>query len=182
MSTAPSNPNPPTLAYASSPAPRRFGGSLFGWVLWIGLAIVIFLLLNSKGRSGSRREIPLSELRARLMNGEVAEIVIEDDLVVGRFNLPTLISGTNVLEFRTDLPGGMGQNWSFVNWVLEHANGAEVRTDSSKNLLMNLLLPLVPWLLIFGFIWFFVFRQLRRAGCQPVAQTPLPVYVVNTPN
>ena len=28
----------------------------------------------------------------------------------------------------------------------------------------NILLPVSPWLLIFGFIWFFVFRQLRKGG------------------
>ena len=34
-------------------------------------------------------------------------------------------------------------------------------SKNQSNLLMNILLPLVPWLLIFGFVWFFVFRQLR---------------------
>src|SRR5437588_141970 len=30
--------------------------------------------------------------------------------------------------------------------------------------LLQFVLPMVPWILIFGFIWFFVFRQLRGAG------------------
>jgi hypothetical protein len=38
--------------------------------------------------------------------------------------------------------------------------------------------PLIPWLLIFGFIWFFVFRQLRMQGVR--GQQPTPVYVVNS--
>ena len=29
---------------------------------------------------------------------------------------------------------------------------------------MNIILPFIPWLLIFGFIWFFVFRQLRNSA------------------
>src|SRR5437667_9776892 len=29
---------------------------------------------------------------------------------------------------------------------------------------MNILLPLIPWLLIIGFIWFFIFRQLRNSA------------------
>jgi len=29
---------------------------------------------------------------------------------------------------------------------------------------VNILLPLVPWLLILAFIWFFVFRQLRNSA------------------
>ena len=40
----------------------------------------------------------------------------------------------------------------------------KVEAKNQSNLLMNILLPLVPWLLIFGFIWFFVFRQLRNSA------------------
>jgi preprotein translocase subunit YajC len=52
--------------------------------------------------------------------------------------------------------------------------------ETSANLLVNVLLPLVPWFLIFAFIWFFVFRQLRRA--QPGEPKPAPVYIVTPEN
>jgi hypothetical protein len=35
---------------------------------------------------------------------------------------------------------------------------------ANSNSLRDLLVPLIPWLLIFGFIWFFAFRQLRNVG------------------
>jgi hypothetical protein len=36
----------------------------------------------------------------------------------------------------------------------------------------KLVLPLIPWLLIFGFIWFFVFRQVRSRHRKAWEQTP----------
>src|SRR5207247_1206744 len=39
-----------------------------------------------------------------------------------------------------------------------------VKVENNTNLILQVLLPLIPWLLIFGFIWFFVFRQLRNSA------------------
>jgi ATP-dependent Zn protease len=65
----------------------------------------------------------------------------------------------------------MGSNWDFVRWLLENSRGtATVEIRNANNVLVNILLPLIPWLLIFGFIWFFVFRQLRKTSCIKTAQ------------
>jgi cell division protease FtsH len=47
---------------------------------------------------------------------------------------------------------------------MKQRGATKVEAKNQSNLLMNILLPLVPWLLIFGFIWFFVFRQLRNSA------------------
>ena len=45
--------------------------------------------------------------------------------------------------------------------------------ENNQNLLSTILIPLIPWLLIFAFIWFFVFRQLRNsAGAGTAAMVP----------
>jgi YcxB-like protein len=54
----------------------------------------------------------------------------------------------------------------------------------SPDYLINILLPVIPWLLIFGFIWFFVIRQIRKSGVagappestlyEPGKEPPLP--------
>jgi len=36
--------------------------------------------------------------------------------------------------------------------------------QSSDSWLMHVILPMIPWLVIFALIWFFVFRQIRAAG------------------
>lgn len=75
---------------------------LFGWVLFIGLAIMLFVLLRRGGGRG----------------GRPAAAPITPDLFPDK------------------------------------------------------LLAIVPWLLIFGFIWFFVFQQLRRQVNQRWERTP----------
>src|SRR5687767_16030740 len=48
----------------------RFGRGLFGWVLFIGLAIMLFMLLNKQG--GTFKTIPLSEFMNILEPGSGA--------------------------------------------------------------------------------------------------------------
>jgi ATP-dependent Zn protease len=69
-----------------------------------------------------------------------------------------------------------------MQWLMDHRQDAEVRVENNANPLVNLLLPLVPWLLIFLFIWYFVFRQLRNANRQQAQPKATPVYIVNPEN
>jgi hypothetical protein len=66
------------------------------------------------------------------------------------------------VAFATELPAGTSGNWGFTQWLLENGQGAKITVNNQSNLIVNILLPLIPWLLIFFFIWFFVFRTLRR--------------------
>ncbi len=47
---------------------------------------------------------------------------------------------------------------------MKNRGDTKVDAENSSNLVTTILLPLVPWLLIFGFIWFFLFRQLRNSA------------------
>jgi hypothetical protein len=93
----------------------RFGRGLFGWVLFIGLAIMLFMLLNS-------RQAP---------------------------------------------PGTAGP----------------VPRPVANSYVHNILLPVLPWVLIFGFVWFFVFRQIRRSGiyADPKTRPQSTLYEPGTP-
>jgi len=175
---------PPVMNYASPgttrpPRTPSFARGIFGWVLFIGLTVMLFVVLQGKRQPSF--EIPLSELTTELSNGNVREVVVDGDTLRGHFvkspaNRP---SASAVGAFRVELPPTMSQSWSFLQWLLDHRMDAEVRVENNQNLLVNLLLPLVPWLLIFLFVWFFVFRQLRKASTQP---RPTPVYIINPEN
>ena len=97
-------------AAGSAPTPWRKRASLFGWVLFIGLAVMLFMLMQR------------------------------------RPNMPAPAPPA--------MPAMPGRPPAPVPAPL-----------------LNIVLPLIPWLLIFGFIWFFVFRQLRKssviAGAKP---------------
>ena len=157
-------------AAATSVHTRR---RIFSWVIFIGLITFVLLLIRVPQPSGTM--IALSDFAERLEKGQVASIAIAPDEVVGDFTTAQTIDGQQVTQFRAALPMGMGSDWSFVQWMLEHRGVAVISADRQSNLVLNVFIPLIPWLLIFLFIWFFVYRVLRRG------QEPLRVLVVNPP-
>ncbi len=139
----------------------RYGRGLFGWVLFVVLAIMLITLLQMKGKP---TQIALSEFSQRLTQNLVQSVVVEGDELEGTFRTFQVIGGAQVQYFRTSIPAGATSQWQFTQWLLEHAGNAEVKAENNQNILINMLVPLIPWLLIFGFIWFFVFRQLRNSA------------------
>jgi ATP-dependent Zn protease len=159
------------LPYAEPSTPvRGLGRSIIGWVLFVGLAVMLFLFLQ-KDR-GSRARITLSEFQRMLEQGQVAEAKIDHDAVYGTVRGITLTtsSGSATGLFYANGPKDANGNWLFIEWVLRNSNGAVVDVEPHRGALTDVIVPLIPWLLIFGFIWFFVLRQLRKSQpAQPVA-------------
>ncbi len=146
------NPNGPGL---------RFGRGLFGWVLAVGVVIMLITLMQMKGKSPT---ISLSELTNQLKDNNVQSVIIDGDEVEGKLIAPKVIGTDKVSDFRTPIGPNATSNWDFTAWLLANRGEAEIKVDNNQNLLINMLLPLIPWVLIFGFIWFFVFRQLRNSA------------------
>ncbi len=148
--------------------PMRFGRGLFGWVLFVALAIMLVVMFNQHNKSSTL--IPLSAFDARLKKDVVKYVLIEGNEVSGDFVRPEtvedstgqLVSG--VVHFRTKLSTDSVVPWETIKYITDNAGSAVVTVQDSQNLLINILVPIIPWLLIFAFIWFFVFRQLRNAG------------------
>ena len=71
-------------------------------------------------------------------------------------------------QFKVEIPAGNAQQWQMTQYLLSKANEkgrvTTLRAENSQSLVVNILVPLIPWLLIFGFVWFFVFRQLRNSA------------------
>ncbi len=142
----------------------RFGRGLFGWVLFVAVVVMGFMLLN-KGNT-IYAPIPLSEFISRLDSDRVRELTIESDKILGEFRElePIGEKGERIGKFQTALPNGVTQTWDLTSYILEHRKNAKVNVENSPNWLLQVVVPLIPWLLIFGFIWFFVFRQLRNSA------------------
>jgi cell division protease FtsH len=145
-----------------NPGGVRFGRGAFGWVLFIGLAIMLFVLLQ-KGRGGAT-PIRADEFDTRFKAGLVKELTIEGDSVTGLFRDKQNINGQEVTAFRTEYPSGITTSFDFFRWIMDNRGTAAVKVENPNNTILTLLIPLIPWLLIIGFIWFFVFRQLRNSA------------------
>jgi cell division protease FtsH len=142
----------------------RFGRGVFGWVLFVGLAIMLFMLLNNNRRS--YHEIPWSTFETKLKEDQVKTLTVEGDEITGQFLTAIEVEGRadKIEHFKTTLMSGNSGDWRFIEWLNEHRGTAAVTLRNNQNLILQVLLPLIPWLLIFGFIWFFVFRQLRNSA------------------
>ena len=144
----------------------RFGRGLLGWVLFIGLAIMLFVLLQQKNNVHTL--IPLSEFHTLLQDSKVQVVRIDGDELIGELVEPQVVPGASskdkIQRFRTVLPTGTSSSPELTLWLLNNRQTAKVEAENSQNLLFNILIPIVPWLLIFGFIWFFIFRQLRNSA------------------
>src|SRR5947208_7063311 len=71
----------------------RFGSQrgLFGWVLFIALAILLFMLLNKTSQQHSL--IPVSDFESRLTDDKVRKLIVQSDDVLGEFRNPESIPG-----------------------------------------------------------------------------------------
>jgi ATP-dependent Zn protease len=94
----------------------------------------------------------------------VKTLTIDGDKIMGEFRKTEAIDDQQVGKFQTPLPAGSSQTWELTKWVLENRHNAKVIVENSPNWVLQVIVPLIPWLLIFGFIWFFVFRQLRNSA------------------
>jgi cell division protease FtsH len=142
----------------------RVGRGLFAWVLFISLAIMLVMLLRSTGQN--KQPIPISEFENLLKQDNVAEFTIDGNDIEGQVKEGIQLAGAPAATrwFATEYPEGTFSNGAYLTELMKLRGDARVEAKNQSNLLMNILLPLVPWLLIFGFIWFFVFRQLRNSA------------------
>jgi len=158
--------NTPRKNPRGQPAPNggmRFSRGVFGWVLFVVLAIMLFMLL-SQGKKNEQK-VNLGDLATWLKSGKVKSITIEADELHGEFfSAMTGQDGKSSVYFRTEIPTGVANDWGFTQWLIDNHGAGSLDVSNGNNVLLNLIIPLVPWLLIFGFIWFFVFRQLRNSG------------------
>jgi len=139
-----------------------FGRGLMGWVLFVALAIMLIILLN-KNR-GNYVQITLDEFLTRLKVDKVETLTIETDDLSGKFRNVEKIANHDVTLFRTPLPSGPAGWQNFTQYVYENRGTASINVDNQSSFLLQVIAPLIPWLLIFGFVWFFVFRQLRNSA------------------
>jgi ATP-dependent Zn protease len=165
---------PPTLDYSQSQPRARLGRGLLAWVIFILVAIFLFFWL--KQATPGVPAVAISDFYMQLKAGNVAAIDVDTDEIDGNLRRPVMINGATVVRFRTYLPQGTGSGWRFTQSLLDASPGTLIRAEPSNNFLTNFILPFIPWLLILAFIWFFVFRQLRRGNA---GRQPMPVVIVN---
>ena len=143
----------------------KLGRGLFGWILFIALAVMLFFILN-KGSHNSAN-VDISELQHQFEIKNISTITLDGDTLKGSFNTPIALSGqaSTVSNFRTEVPTN-SQPWDVLKWALDKSavSGATVKVENNSTILSSILVSLLPWLVLFGLVWFFILRQLRNSS------------------
>ncbi len=145
----------------------KLGRGLFGWILFIAVAVMLYIFFGNKGR-GSSVNIDISEFQQQFKNANVEVVTLEGDTIRGKFRDAVSLPGISKVEmFRTEVLAG-SQPFDVMKWVLDTnaglVNKASVKIENGGSLLTSLIVPLIPWLVLFGFVWFFILRQLRNSS------------------
>ena len=145
--------------------PVRMSRGTFSWVIIVGLALMFLVMLNQSMRKAYK--VPISQFWTHVENGDVAKVVIKENLITGEFRegRTPATAPPDTRQFECEYLGVV-QKIEDVRKDVEKLSPLPVEfgSQASNNLFVNILLSLVPWLLLFVIIWFLLFRQLRQSG------------------
>jgi cell division protease FtsH len=141
----------------NSGPPIRFSRGILGWIVFIGFALVLVMLLTKQ--MAEVPEMKLSAFLTHIQNGDVEAAVLKDDAITGKLKEPEQAGGTR--DFEVKIHPSLHE---YIVTQLADAGVDEFRVDTSTNVFWQVVVGFVPWLLVFGFIWFFVIRQFRQAS------------------
>ena len=152
-------------------AGMQFGKGVFGWVLFVLLAIMLFLYVSNSGNGNT--EVPINAFLTQLDSGNIKSVSLEPDGMTGELFTAATAEGKKYTRYHVNVTQMMTSDWNFVsmlNQKLEAARakdagkGITLKAEGQSNPWLMVIIPFIPWLLIFAFIWFFVFRQLKNSG------------------
>ena len=136
--------------------------NLMSWLVLLGLAILLVALLNHSLESPEK--LSISEFQKLVDDQRITQLTIKEDGEIKGEQVPLAeAEGTGATtRFKVLYPREAIDN-DFVTGLIRDLPEAEIECER-PNQLMMVLLSFLPWLLIFGVIWFVFFRQIRTMG------------------
>lgn len=142
-------------------------------VLFLGLLVAAFFQFN--GMDSSVKYINYSDFIKKVHNKEIGKIVIENNRKIYGYYLQSPAqerkssspfgSTSDAFDFETAIPY---MDQSLVSLLID--NGVVVEgKDDADNFWLNGFMTFLPWLILFGFIWFVMIRQLQATGNRAIS-------------
>ena len=144
--------------------PLKMSRNVVSWLVLLGLAMILVALLQNS--LGTPEPMSISEFDTHVKNHDIKSIVLkEDGTIEGLKKGPTQGESPNAnLQFRVPYPPDAIDKEFLDELILAVRDGGGDVKYERQNQFVLLLISMLPWILIFGFIWFFIFRQLRASG------------------
>jgi len=140
------------------PPPAKMNRGVFAWLLLIGLAIALFVFLSRAQHQAAEKKF--GELKNYVKQNDVEEVLIKGDRMIA--TLKEGVQGAN--QPRKIFVVISAESQELLVRELIRAGGEGLIKYEEPSVWGPLLISFLPWLLIFGLIWFFLFRGLRNAG------------------
>ena len=150
-----------------SKPPVRLSRGAFSWIIIFGLALMLLVMLQ-RGM-GNANPINITDFWTYIQNGEIKLLVFKEDSITGEFTKPPPNATDNSTAFEVEYPA-IARNFEGMRKDIEalarkhNQPMPKISYKPSNNQLMNALIAMIPWLLLFGIIWFLLFRQLRQSA------------------
>jgi cell division protease FtsH len=163
-----------------APPPMKFSRSLMSWVVILSMLILLFVVLQG-GRRGKTIE-SWQEFRDLITEqvkdpktGETKWVPtgkIKDNLVTVENDRLVATVKKGELPFQntdSDTVVSLSIDAQSREWYIERLNAMNVRfhTDTGTSIWLQLLGPLIPFILFIAIVWFFIARSMRSAGGGP---------------
>ncbi len=134
-------------------------------VLLLGWGLFQYFTQSSSGSGSNTIDIPYSTFVQQVKDGNVKDVTFQGQDAYGDFRNPITVTDTsgNVktsTQFHfTQLPNGDPNLPALLN---QYHVSYQAKPSSDSNLLVNILLNLLPWILIFG-VFFFIVRRATQS-------------------
>jgi len=145
------------------PPNMKLSRNVVSWMVLLGLAMLLVALLSDSFSQSTK--ISISKFETLIDNKNIKELSIRDTegVIEGRMQrLPQGEPPNTPLNFTVNYPREAIDS-KFIARLNEQLPDADIKNERPNQFLL-VLLSTLPWILILGFIWFFLFRQLRNAG------------------
>ena len=141
---------------------RRSRG-LMGWAVFIGVCVILVAVLMSS--MGQKKKLTIDAFMKNLADGNVESVILQESSgkIIGK--LREVQGEDQTKDFEVEWPPG-AFGYELIEEIRRSPN-TKLDGDNSSGYFFQILINIVPWILVFAFIWFFVFRQLRGVGGGP---------------
>ncbi len=143
--------------------PMRMSRGVLGWVVFILFSLMLVMMVMTS--FPNRDELTYDQFRRELRNDNIKEAVIKEDRIAGE--LKEVQSQAQNKQFEVVIPAeGFDKRELYADFE-RYSPHTSVKFDTGGGYFISILVSIIPWILIFAFAWFFVFRQLRGVGSGP---------------
>ena len=143
----------------------RFSRSMLGWIVILGAGILLLVYFHG---DRSPEVMSWSKFSNFIDRSAFAIISVKDEgstyLLIGTPSPQFVQSLPNKAMSRVPVTALDGQGWANLTERIRSQRDSELEFQPSSNMLVNFLLNMLPYLLLFVVIWFFFLRQIRSAG------------------